>query len=44
MLALEPEIVLPSHGAAIRGRDEIRRRLTQYRDAILYVHDATVKG
>jgi len=44
VLALEPEIVLPSHGAAIRGRDEVRRRLTQYRDAILYVHDATVKG
>lgn len=44
VLALDPEIVLPSHGAAIRGRDEIRRRLTKYRDAILYVHDATVKG
>jgi alkyl sulfatase BDS1-like metallo-beta-lactamase superfamily hydrolase len=44
VLALEPEIVLPSHGPAIRGRDEVRRRLTQYRDAILYVHDATVKG
>jgi alkyl sulfatase BDS1-like metallo-beta-lactamase superfamily hydrolase len=44
VLALEPDIVLPSHGAAIRGWDEIRRRLTKYRDAILYVHDATVKG
>jgi alkyl sulfatase BDS1-like metallo-beta-lactamase superfamily hydrolase len=44
VLALEPEIVLPSHGAAIRGRDEVKRRLTRYRDAILYVHDATVKG
>jgi alkyl sulfatase BDS1-like metallo-beta-lactamase superfamily hydrolase len=44
VLALEPELVLPSHGAAIRGRDEVRRRLTKYRDAILYVHDATVKG
>ena len=44
VLALEPELVLPSHGPAIRGRDEIRRRLTRYRDAILYVHDATVKG
>jgi alkyl sulfatase BDS1-like metallo-beta-lactamase superfamily hydrolase len=36
--------VLPSHGPAIRGRDEVRRQLTRYRDAILYVHDATVKG
>jgi alkyl sulfatase BDS1-like metallo-beta-lactamase superfamily hydrolase len=44
VLALDSEIVLPSHGAAIRGRDEVRRRLTKYRDAILYVHDATVKG
>jgi alkyl sulfatase BDS1-like metallo-beta-lactamase superfamily hydrolase len=44
VLALEPELVLPSHGPAIRGRDEVRRRLTKYRDAILYVHDATVKG
>ena len=44
VLALDPEIVLPSHGPAIRGREEVRRRLTKYRDAILYVHDATVKG
>jgi alkyl sulfatase BDS1-like metallo-beta-lactamase superfamily hydrolase len=44
VLALDPELVLPSHGPAIRGRDEIRRQLTRYRDAILYVHDATVKG
>jgi glyoxylase-like metal-dependent hydrolase (beta-lactamase superfamily II) len=40
VLALDPELVLPSHGPAIRGRDEIRRQLTRYRDAILYVHDA----
>jgi alkyl sulfatase BDS1-like metallo-beta-lactamase superfamily hydrolase len=44
VLALDPEIVLPSHGPAIRGRDAVRRLLTRYRDAILYVHDATVKG
>lgn len=44
VLALDPEIVLPSHGPAIRGKDEVKRRLTKYRDAILYVHDATVKG
>jgi len=44
VLALEPELVLPSHGPPIRGRDEVKRRLTQYRDAILYVHDATVRG
>ena len=44
VLALEPELVLPSHGQPIRGRDEIRRRLTRYRDAIHYVHDETVAG
>ena len=44
VLSLDPEIVLPSHGTAIRGRDEVRQRLTRYRDAILHVHDATVKG
>ena len=44
ILALDPELVLPSHGQPIRGRDEIRRKLTRYRDAIQYVHDETVKG
>jgi alkyl sulfatase BDS1-like metallo-beta-lactamase superfamily hydrolase len=44
VIALEPELVLPSHGPAIRGREEVRRQLSRYRDAILYVHDATVKG
>jgi alkyl sulfatase BDS1-like metallo-beta-lactamase superfamily hydrolase len=44
VLAWKPELVLPSHGGVIRGNDEITRRLTRYRDAILYVHDAVVKG
>ncbi|HLG16827.1 MAG TPA: MBL fold metallo-hydrolase [Blastocatellia bacterium] len=44
VLALKPEIVLPSHGDPIHGNAEITRRLTQYRDAIQYVHDETVKG
>jgi glyoxylase-like metal-dependent hydrolase (beta-lactamase superfamily II) len=44
VLALDPEIVLPSHGPAIHGRDAVKRELTKYRDAIRYVHDATVKG
>lgn len=43
-LALKPEILLPSHGIPIEGADKVQRVLTQYRDAILYVHDATVKG
>lgn len=44
VLALEPELLLPSHGEPIHGNAEIRRRLTRYRDAILYVHDAVVAG
>lgn len=44
VLALKPEMVLPSHGLPIRGNDEVTRRLTRYRDAILYVHDEVVKG
>ncbi len=44
VLALKPEILLPSHGTPIRGNAEITRKLTRYRDAIQYVHDETVKG
>lgn len=44
VLDLEPEVLLPSHGQPVYGKGEIKRRLTQYRDAILYVHDATVRG
>jgi alkyl sulfatase BDS1-like metallo-beta-lactamase superfamily hydrolase len=44
VLALKPEIVLPSHGTPIIGNVEIVKQLTRYRDAIQYVHDETVKG
>lgn len=44
VLALEPEIVLPSHGLPIVGRENVVKRLTRYRDAIQFVHDATVQG
>lgn len=44
VMALNPEIVFPSHGEPIVGADKIRAALTKYRDAILYVHDATVRG
>ncbi len=44
VLSLKPEIVLPSHGTALKGNAQIEKQLTKYRDAILYVHDATVKG
>jgi len=44
IIALKPEILLPSHGLPIKGNEEITRALTRYRDAILYVHDEVVKG
>jgi alkyl sulfatase BDS1-like metallo-beta-lactamase superfamily hydrolase len=44
VLALKPEIVLPSHGSPIIGNAEIVKQLTRYRNAIQYVHDETVKG
>lgn len=44
VLALKPEIVIPSHGEPIVGSEPVRQRLTRYRDAIQYVHDETVKG
>jgi alkyl sulfatase BDS1-like metallo-beta-lactamase superfamily hydrolase len=43
-LSLEPEVLLPGHGDPLLGRDNILRNLTKYRDAIRYVHDATVRG
>jgi alkyl sulfatase BDS1-like metallo-beta-lactamase superfamily hydrolase len=44
VLALEPEIVVPSHGPAIIGKDNIKAQLTKMRDAIVYVHEAVLKG
>ena len=43
-LSLEPEVLLPGHGEPLLGWDNIRRKLTKYRDAVRYVHDAVVKG
>jgi alkyl sulfatase BDS1-like metallo-beta-lactamase superfamily hydrolase len=44
VLALKPEVLLSGHGDPIFGNAEITRRLTQFRNAIQYVHDETVKG
>jgi alkyl sulfatase BDS1-like metallo-beta-lactamase superfamily hydrolase len=44
VMALGPEILLPSHGPAVIGGPAIKRTLTRYRDAIVYVHDAVVQG
>lgn len=44
VIALEPETLLGSHMAPIQGKEEIRQRLTRYRDAMQFVHDETVRG
>lgn len=44
VLALKPEIMLPSHGLPVHGNGEITKCVTRYRDAIQFVHDETVKG
>lgn len=44
VLALQPEILLPSHGEPITGNAAITSALERYRDAILYVHNAVVRG
>jgi alkyl sulfatase BDS1-like metallo-beta-lactamase superfamily hydrolase len=44
VIALEPETLITGHGEPIRGADEIRRRLTQMRDATAYVRDRTIEG
>lgn len=41
---LDPETVLPGHTEAVLGRDAIREMVTDYRDAIQWVRDATVRG
>lgn len=43
MRELGAEFMIPSHTRPVAGADEIRRRLTNYRDAIQFVHDQTVR-
>jgi len=44
VLDLEPELLVTGHFDPIRGKREIRAELERLRDAIRYVHDATVAG
>ena len=43
MRYLEPEILIPSHTRPIKGAQEIFKNLTDYRDAIQFIHDQTVR-
>lgn len=42
--ALEPELLLTGHFEPIRGAALIRAELERLRDAVRFVHDATVRG
>jgi len=42
MRELHAAFLVPSHTLPVAGEDEIARTLTDYRDAIQYVHDRTV--
>tara|TARA_R110002124_G_scaffold68091_7_gene184645 strand:+ start:3954 stop:5231 length:1278 start_codon:yes stop_codon:yes gene_type:complete len=44
VLDLEAEVILYGHHAPVFGRELIAREVTAIRDAILHVHDATVRG
>lgn len=44
VIALGPELLITGHGEPIRGAEEIRRRLTQIRDATAYLRDKTFEG
>jgi alkyl sulfatase BDS1-like metallo-beta-lactamase superfamily hydrolase len=40
---MEPDYLVPSHTRPLEGREYIDQVLTDYRDAIQYVHDQTVR-
>lgn len=42
--SLEPDYLVLSHTRFIAGKAEIQRIVTDYRDAIQYVHDQTLRG
>ena len=44
MRELGPEVLVPSHSRPIVGAAEVQKALTDYRDAIQFVHDQTVRG
>jgi alkyl sulfatase BDS1-like metallo-beta-lactamase superfamily hydrolase len=44
VIDLNPEVLITGHGDPVRGAGEIRRRLTQIRDAAQYLKDRTFEG
>lgn len=44
LIALEPEMVLPSHFDPISGSEQVRQDMQKMRDATQFIHDQTVAG
>jgi alkyl sulfatase BDS1-like metallo-beta-lactamase superfamily hydrolase len=44
LLSLNPEVLITGHGEPVRGAEEVRRRVTQVRDATRYIRDRTIEG
>lgn len=44
MIALKPEYLVPCHSRPVTGPEAIYEILTDYRDAIQFVHDQTIRG
>lgn len=44
LIELEPRMIVPSHQDPVTGAAQIRADLVKMRDAVRYVHDATVAG
>lgn len=43
LIDLNPEILVVGHGPPLTGADNIRETLGNYREAIIYIHDETVR-
>lgn len=43
MIELDVDVMIPQHSRPVLGAEEIKKRLTDYRDAIQFVHDQTVR-
>ena len=44
LLALQPELVIPGHGAPLHGFENIKKTLSAQKDALIYVNNAVIKG
>lgn len=44
MRRLDPEVLIPSHTKPLKGRETIRKALTDYRDGVQWVRDSVVRG